>query len=154
MGELNNSLLERLLKLKMLGKIWVLALVGILSVASIHAQDEVEENSEVIEDDGASDVHVAALAKTDGPCACIETENNGRSFCFRPLCSEVPECEERASCRGLPLKEVKEIEVKRSLRQEKIVARRAMKKKNRIKTRKTTKPKPQRKSKNKNRRKN
>ena len=29
----------------MLGKIWVLALVGILSVASIHAQDEVEENS-------------------------------------------------------------------------------------------------------------
>ena len=137
----------------------VLALVGILSVASIHAQDEVQENSEVIEDDGASeaspsDVHVAALAKTDGPCACIETENNGRSFCFRPLCSEVPECEERASCRGLPMKVVKEIEVKRSLRQEKIVARRAMKKKNRIKTRKTTKPKPQRKNKNKNRRKN
>ena len=29
----------------MLGKIWVLALVGILSVDSIHAQDEVEENS-------------------------------------------------------------------------------------------------------------
>ena len=29
----------------MLKKIWVLALVGILSVASIHAQDEVEESS-------------------------------------------------------------------------------------------------------------
>ena len=52
------------------------------------------------------------------------------------------------------MKVVKEIEVKRSLRQEKIVARRAMKKKNRIKTRKTAKPKPQRKNKNKNRRKN
>jgi hypothetical protein len=29
----------------MLRKIWVLALVGILSVASSHAQDEVQENS-------------------------------------------------------------------------------------------------------------
>ena len=29
----------------MLRKIWVLALIGILSVASIHAQDEVQENS-------------------------------------------------------------------------------------------------------------
>merc|ERR1712204_140744 len=143
---------ERLLKLKMLGKIWGLALVGILSVASIHAQDEVEENSEVIEDDGASDVHVAALAKTDGPCACIETVNFGRSFRFRPACSEVPECEEQSSCRGLPMKVVKEMELKRSLRQEKIVARRADKRKNRIKNRKTAKPK--RPKKNKNRRKN
>jgi len=98
----------------MLGKIWVLALVGILSVASIHAQDEVEENSEVIEDDGESDVHVAALAKTSGPCACIETVDSGRSFCFRPACSD--------------------------------------KRKNRIKNRKTAKPK--RPKKNKNRRKN
>merc|ERR1712153_231818 len=100
----------------------------------------------------ANDVHVAALAKTDGPCACIETENNGRSFCFRPLCSEVPECEERSSCRGLPMKVVKEMELKRSLRQEKIAARRADKRKNRIKNRKTAKPK--RPKKNKNRRKN
>jgi len=138
-------------KLKMLRKIWVLALIGILSVASIHAQDEVQENSEVIEDDGASDVHVAALAKTDGPCACIETENNGRSYCFRPACSEVPECEEQASCRGLPMKVVKAMELKRSLRQEKIAARRATKRKNRIKNRKTQKPK---RPKNKNRRKN
>ena len=30
---------------KMLRKIWVLALIGILSVASINAQDEVQENS-------------------------------------------------------------------------------------------------------------
>jgi len=141
------------LKQKMLGKIWVLALVGILSVASIHAQDEVEESSEVMEyDDGASDVHVAALAKTDGPCACIETVNNGRSFCFRPACSEVPDCEEQASCRGLPMKVVKAMELKRSLRQEKIAARRATKRKNRIKNRKTSKPK--RPKKNKNRRKN
>jgi len=140
------------LKLKMLRKIWVLALVGILSVASSHAQDEVQENSEVIEyDDGASDVRVAALAKTDGPCACIETVNNGRSFCLRPACSEVPECEEKASCRGTPMKVVKAMELKRSLRQEKIAARRATKRKNRIKNRKTQKPKRQ---KNKNRRKN
>jgi len=136
----------------MLRKIWVLALIGILSVASIHAQDEVQENSEVIEDDSASDVHVAALAKTDGPCACIETVNNGRSYCFRPACSEVPDCEEQASCRGLPMKVVKEMELKRSLRQEKIAARRATKRKNRIKNRKTSKPK--RPKKNKNRRKN
>merc|ERR1711971_1176132 len=139
------------LQLKMLRKIWVLALIGILSVASIHAQGEVQENSEVIEDDFASDVHVAALAKTDGPCACIETQNNGRSYCFRPACSEVPECEEQASCRGLPMKVVKEMELKRSLRQEKIAARRATKRKNRIKNRKTTKPK---RPKKKNRRKN
>jgi len=136
----------------MLRKIWVLALVGILSVASIHAQDEVEESSEVMEsDDGASDVHVAALAKTDGPCACIETVNRGRSFCFRPACSEVPDCEEQSSCRGLPMKVVKAMELKRSLRQEKIAARRATKRKNRIKNRKTKKPK---RPKNKNRRKN
>jgi len=142
------------LKQKMLGKIWVFALVGILSVASIHAQDEVQENSEVMEnDEDASDVHVAALAKTDGPCACIETVNNGRSFCFRPACSEVPDCEEQASCRGLPMKVVKAMELKRSLRQEKIAARRATKRKNRIKNRKTTKPKRPKK-KNKNRRKN
>jgi len=149
----------------MLRKIWVLALIGILSVASIHAQDEVQENSEVIEDDVAtlevieddvaSDVHVAALAETDGPCACIETQNNGRTFCFRPACSEVPECEEQTKCRGLPMKVVKEMEMKRSLRQEKIAARRATKRKNRIKNRKTTKPKrPKKKNKNKNRRKN
>jgi hypothetical protein len=137
----------------MLRKIWVLAVIGILSVASIHAQDEVQENSEVIEDDGAKDVHVAALAKTDGPCACIETEgNNGKKYCFRPACSEVPECEDTLKCRGTPMKKVEEMEQKRSLRQEKLAARRAMKTKNRIKNRRTKKPK--RPSKNKIKRKN
>ena len=50
------------------------------------------------------------------------------------------------------MKVVKEMELKRSLRQEKIAARRADKRKNRIKNRKTAKPK--RPKKNKNRRKN
>ena len=53
--------------------------------------------------------------------------------------------------RGLPMKVVKAMELKRSLRQEKIAARRATKRKNRIKNRKTQKPK---RPKNKNRRKN
>ena len=55
--------------------------------------------------------------------------------------------------RGLTMKVVKEMELKRSLREEKIAARRATKRKNRIKNRKTTKPKRPKK-KNKNRRKN